>query len=374
MAEPAHSERDRSPDATWANRIRRLCQRVPGRNRIYQIAMKHLRGAPLNGEEVRTLELAARALSGFRIREQELAVALLADIPLSEEQQASVRSLFTDILTAKQWNDNMSLFLLRLLLLGLLFGWITFLLTADSILAQISGVSLLAWGYLPFYPMHATWEDRKLNRLRAEVMRACGRQRLLSMPDAVADGVFYATGLQQTLGCRKVREAATQALPEMLAALTPEHYGQLPAGTTPALCRVLYHPDNRLVALVLDALGKVGDGRAVAPVEQMMRRGRTPELRAEAERILPMLQERKRQEEAHSSLLRPSSVPEDTPEVLLRPATAQSCVEPETLLRTVGAPSEEHVRTGASIEATVAGCRGTVHVSGNSGSRRDCAE
>ncbi|MDW8209167.1 MAG: HEAT repeat domain-containing protein [Chloroherpetonaceae bacterium] len=334
--------------------------------------MKHLQGAPLTVEEVRTLELTARELSGFRIHEQELAIALLADISLSEEQQASVKALFMDILNAKQWKDNLSLFLMRLVLLGLIFGWITFLLTADSVLAQIFGVSLLAWGYLPFYPLHAAWEDRKLNRLRAEVMRACGQLRLLSMLDAVADGVFYAAGLQQTLGCRKVREAAIQALPEMLAALTPEHYGQLPAGTTPALCRVLYHPDNRLVALALDALGKVGDGRAVAPVEQMVRRGRTPELRAEAERILPVLQERKRQEEAHSSLLRPSGVPADTPDVLLRPAAAQSHVDPETLLRTVETAGE-HVRTEVTIGNATVSRGDTVSISGNHDSKGHCA-
>jgi transposase len=89
-------------------------------------------------------------------------------------------------------------------------------------------------------------------------------------------------------------------------------------------------------------------------VERTATQGRTARLRELAARILPVLQERKQQETDRRILLRGSSEPDidpaylqrstlhqDAPESMLRPAAYTPDTAPQQLLRSMPLPSEE---------------------------------
>lgn len=145
-----------------------------------------------------------------------------------------------------------------------------------------------------------------------------------------------------------VYRAAAYALGETLPALTEEHYGQLGADAVPNMCRILgikglisdaAYEEPFYLAL-LDALEKVGDGRAVRYVERVRQNGWTAELRSAAERVLPTLLARREKEDDFGMLLRGSTLPLEPAESLLRPASAHAENAPEQLLRPVDGKEE----------------------------------
>ena len=140
-----------------------------------------------------------------------------------------------------------------------------------------------------------------------------------------------------------VRSVAEESLRQCLPHITPEHYAQLDVDTVPALCRLLHVKKERLFAnhvhteqLVLEvlaALGKVGDGSAVRPVESIAEDGWTESVRNAALAILPVLRERQQQENDPRLLLRGSTSPQAGSDQLLRPTCTASYTLPEQLLR-----------------------------------------
>ena len=93
---------------------------------------------------------------------------------------------------------------------------------------------------------------------------------------------------------------------------------------------ILYTRHADLHLAILQALGKIGDHRAVKLVERLVKKGRTPAIREEAARILPILQQRQQQGNAPSTLLRAS---ESGKEVLLRASEPGMEARSEELLR-----------------------------------------
>lgn len=98
--------------------------------------------------------------------------------------------------------------------------------------------------------------------------------------------------------------------------------------------------DPPLILAILRALEFIGTGQSAPPVERLVNRRPTShdaltfsEIRTEAERILPILKERQRQEEASSVLLRASNMPPVAPAQLLRPARYLDAEPEEQLLR-----------------------------------------
>lgn len=69
---------------------------------------------------------------------------------------------------------------------------------------------------------------------------------------------------------------------------------------------LLYTRHSDLHLAILQALEKIGDRRAVKPVERLAKRGRTLAIREEAARILPILRGRQPLENAPATLLRAS--------------------------------------------------------------------
>ena len=136
-------------------------------------------------------------------------------------------------------------------------------------------------------------------------------------------------------GKKRLADVTRKALIQLLPTLTEDHYGRLPNDTTPELCALLFdgHTSEHLILLTVEALGRVGDGRAVEPMQKFAQLRRNSDLREIAESILPILIARREQENASSTLLRHSSAPPVAASQLLRAASASPATPPETLLR-----------------------------------------
>lgn len=191
-------------------------------------------------------------------------------------------------------------------------------------------------------PFSRALEARRQNRVRAAAVMALGNQLVPESIGAVAAAYNDAMGRLSTVANRPLREAAARAMPALLVTLTPDHYGRLDAQAVPNLCRALEWTDRQgtasaeeelLTLHLLEALGKVGDGRAVASVQRVAEESHSPNCRTLAERILPVLKERQLRENESQMLLRGTLVPVAGTDVLLRPASAAAETEPKQLLR-----------------------------------------
>ncbi len=141
----------------------------------------------------------------------------------------------------------------------------------------------------------------------------------------------------------KVNRDENRSLYQLLPTLTPAHYRAFSKETVPNLCGILFDEIQQLsiynldkVRLLVEALEKIGDSRAILTVQRLQRELKNlvcPELQAKVANLLLLLEERKIQEEQHDTLLRGSSAPAVSQE-LLRPITGKPEQEPaEQLLR-----------------------------------------
>lgn len=268
--------------------IYHLATELPASNEVRQLALRRVCSLPLPEDSVdRLLDKIAHP-SVLRIKEQVAAVSLLGHLDLDDADKQRCLPCFQRILNIGTAKGSRWLWFLDFLMLGAL-------------------------------PLH---------RLRAATIRTCGR---LQMGEIVH---LVGSELSEAQEGYQVRRAAAEALPTLLASLTTEHYSRVHPSTVPNLCRALSHPDDTLVMRILEALEQLGDERAVPYVQDIVEMGRTPEMQFAARRILPILQERKRQDNAPHLLLRSSMAPSESPEILLR-AAAYGVVEtePNTLLR-----------------------------------------
>lgn len=181
----------------------------------------------------------------------------------------------------------------------------------------LSGLSLV----FPFYSLLMDYERNMTARKFA--LRSLGNLRQPLSIGTLADA--------STKSDPEVSGEAAQALRRVLIALTPRHHPEY-SGATPNLCRLLGTVDESLLFQVLEALEKIGDGRAAGPVERLTKQRSSMKVCEEAKRILPLLQERQRRENDPRRLVRPAHSPADD-ETLLRPAAGSRMSEPETLLR-----------------------------------------
>jgi len=131
-----------------------------------------------------------------------------------------------------------------------------------------------------------------------------------------------------------VRRAAWGALPRVLGKLDDRHYGHVERDTVPALCRALGKGPEAADLAILEALGHVGGTSAVEPVERMAGGARWASVRDAAQRILPILRDRRRVETDTTRLLRPAQP--NNANHLLRPVEAGPSSDVSTLVR----PSE----------------------------------
>ncbi len=132
----------------------------------------------------------------------------------------------------------------------------------------------------------------------------------------------------------EVRSAAHRAIVPILAQTSDDDYGRL-GSVVIDVCRLLQERNDTLVVAALEGLARFGDGRAVEPVERLLQGTEvTPEVRAAAEKALPILCIRREQEGSSARLLRPASNP-DEHATLLRAAANVGRADEELLLRAV---------------------------------------
>jgi hypothetical protein len=170
--------------------------------------------------------------------------------------------------------------------------------------------------------------------VRATAARGLGPMRIARMAGPLA------TASRDT--SPEVRAAAVGALVETLPRVTEAHIRTIGRQTVPYLCFLLDHRNVAVRRTILEALEKIGDGRACPYVEKAANEDEVGELRMLAARVLPVLLQRRETERNPSLLLRSSTAPpkvtllrqsEQDPEDLLRPAVAAVAANPQQMLR-----------------------------------------
>ena len=175
------------------------------------------------------------------------------------------------------------------------------------------------------------------NRIRAAAAWALGRLGVSDAAGSLAEAVLY--------GTPGVARVASVALLEVLPNLTPAAYDPVDPETPRLLCRLLGRKGPEADLLLLEALGKVGGGGALADVERQARSARTEAVRAAAERIIPRLRERRDQERHSGRLLRPARPPRSDAKTLVRPAPPGASGDEQLLVRPVLGAGQDDPRT-----------------------------
>jgi hypothetical protein len=210
-----------------------------------------------------------------------------------------------------------------------------FLLTGFLVSFLSIGVFWYFLLYPLLFPLVTARNMARSNRVRRAAALALGRLRAPEGIEALARATLDVSP--------HVRAIAEPALHLSLPTLTNEYYGRLGPFAVPALCHLLDHKKERLFAyhvrterLVLQslqALEKIGTGEAVSSVEKVARDGWTVSVRETAQQILPVLQERKRQENDPYILLRAAALPQSGDHLLRAASSALHDHTPEQLLR-----------------------------------------
>ena len=328
-------------------RGRRFLYFVRRKNATRQIAEKFLAGSSLAPEDAANLIQLLGKPSVFRWREARLATWALGFVPASDPQQKDAAEVLGRWLKKLRWPDTIKTVLLRQTLFSApltiyfavqLFG-LPYNITTQA--ALICGF-LLANGAViaPNYVITRVWDDWKYSLLRRAAAQSLIRLRAPDSVAPLAAVVNYYPLLDTAVGWRRVRQMARESLPRVLPVLRPDHYLQLDPAIVPDLCLLASDRDEELACAALDALGKIGDGRAVVPVQQMAIKHASPWRREIANAILPLLAYRQQQENSYTNLLRASSAPVGA-DTLLRPASGESDNAPETLLRASDKKSEK---------------------------------
>jgi hypothetical protein len=284
-------------------------------------------------------------------REQVVAAQLLVELPLStlERQRAAgaLRAIAAECRLRpnpkgrnRRWQERTAQLSL-MVTAGLLSVSLPSLSADADLLFRICGyfsVSMLV--LLPLvWPFSEIVEDIRFCRVRATAIHTLARLHNPELVGSSVHALLNARAMPLSAGSSRVRQAATETLPEMLARLMPEHYGHLDSQLVPQMCRALHYGDETLTLALLQALEKVGGGRAVSSVEALTGNGFTatlrvtPAVRAEALRVLPVLVARREQENAAKVLLRASDMGTTAPDLLLRPVAGISDDSPQMLLR-----------------------------------------
>ncbi len=179
--------------------------------------------------------------------------------------------------------------------------------------------------------------NRKANN-ELEEIKACCATPLMQIQDTGCIPSLIEVATEKYSSSSRI--ASETALRHLLPLLKTEEVGIYAGSTERRLGTLMHLHDSRISKQALLALEVVGTGQSAETVERFIRRRplqyRTDDynmIRSIAERILPVLQERKSKEEAHSVLLRASENTHASAATLLRAANSASDVPAEQLLR-----------------------------------------
>jgi hypothetical protein len=330
---------DQSPlprvmDRVEAEEIERLVKRIPARDPVHKLAVFLRQGlTPPPELVVKTLKTLEKP-SSRNWRQRAVAAWALGQTPLAPDQREIAAGWLEHVIVRYHRLDQegrLARAYLRVL---------TFFVTVGLGIAVFGSEGLepllvTPFASLPlsilFYPFSARIDRQRVNRVRAAAASAAGRLGVAHTVMVLAPAAAERP--------RNVRHAAAEALKSVLPVLHEGWYGHIPADTVEWLIRLLHHEDDALVIAVLRALGQVAGGGAVQAVERAAQRGRTGEIRREAEAALPALRRRQEQERQAETLLRPAAVLPQ-PDILLRPAQNLGESDAAVLLRPGGSGDE----------------------------------
>ena len=191
---------------------------------------------------------------------------------------------------------------------------------ATQFLALAGGLAVI-WG-LALFALLPGYRSGDLNNQTAErrvAIAALGRLKIIeSIP------VLAIAAVDHDIQLNKVADRALEAT---LPLLTAAHYGHLSADVVPNLCELL--SDYRYVRTItiLEALEKIGDGRAIPAVTPLAQSYLA--VQNKAKDVLIVLEQRVRESSEPYTLLRPSAAGEQ--DTLLR-AGGTGAGEPESQL------------------------------------------
>lgn len=141
-------------------------------------------------------------------------------------------------------------------------------------------------------------------------------------------------------GQRKAQGSARRVLSSLLPLLTEADSDIMPRNSLLLLLdsisplRQAITPQSPdLIVAIVQSLRYIGPGSAVETVQKLEQRSDVPQIRDACREVIPILQARREQERASSSLLRASAQPATPNNQLLRPASAASETNANELLR-----------------------------------------
>lgn len=314
--------------------------------------------------------------------DRTVAAELLGRMPLEGQQRARAVRVLTEVLEddalpldfggrLKNWFLRTALCSFPIALLislrliiniefheGIFAAW---MIGVYGMMGLFIWLAIMLFISVPVMPVSYRIDKNRMNRVRVSAALALER---LQAVDSVDTLIHWAVRDKS----QKVRTAALSALRRVLPLLTVDYYGRLKVETIPLLCRLLGSSSVIEDGTILEALGKVGGGQAVEPVERYIAmygdptnltrdkqlnpriaisadqisavgRGEVeaePENLAQASRILPILKERQRIERDAASLVRASTSPKDPETILMRPAQDSGQTQEQILVRAIG--------------------------------------
>ncbi len=329
--------------------MRRLLKQRDRNGPLDELVLEYARTGPQPVEDIQLILKDLTNLSIWRGTKRDLAAWKLVYIHLSEVQRQTCLTTLLPLLERRLRHESaprklgrwfkcaMGLSVLFLIGLVVLLHPMYFAPPRDedefSFLDLAGSAFLIGLLSFPFTgPLSLCLDAWRMARLRPAVT-ALGYLRSPESVSVLAKAVTNST----------LRSAARPALLQALATVTPDHYGQLPSQTVPDLCKALDYSDMLLTEAILQALGKIGDSRAIKRVQGLANNGVKS-----ARDILPMLLARQAQENQSAMLLRAASAGAVTSEHLLRPAHDTSRQEkPDELLRASQSVGEAFLRNNS---------------------------
>ncbi len=163
-------------------------------------------------------------------------------------------------------------------------------------------------------------------------LRGPARDALITLDDPTPLFTLIQLGLVNTR--LEGRQEARAVLRHLLAAV--QNFDPALQQYAMDLCYGLDKRDPAMTLVVLRTLEHVGGSLQVEPVRRVAGWKHQPEVAAEASRVLAVLEQRAREEQAPSSLMRAGAAPPETRSTLLRPGTGAGQDSPESLLHVLG--------------------------------------
>jgi hypothetical protein len=201
------------------------------------------------------------------------------------------------------------------LAIGCVLNYIWLLRDGPAVAAFMPGVLV---------PGMLIWQSRRNRNATARLLAQVEDRRIVG---PLTEALDY--------GDAVTRDAARRCLLRLLPQLTPADACKLEARHRRRLNRALGSEDEPLILAILQALPRIGDSSAVAPVQHLKRDAPSKEVERAAARCLPLLTLRIEELRISATLLRPSSEAETAPGFLLRPVGFDPDYDSRDLLRTV---------------------------------------